>query len=280
MSCPDCFRGSVHEGTPKGQVTKVHGLDAYVAEPTSGAPVKGIIVILPDAFGWEFVNLRLLADGYAETGGYKVYLPEFMDGYAAPISAVDVMRKAFNNGSWTDTLLKPYYFAKMLYLMIPFMLANTFSKTWPPVKSFFESIRENEGANLPVGAAGFCWGGKHTVVLAHGYEASNGKPLIDAGFTAHPSNLVLPTEIEQMKKPVSFALGDKDIVIKAPQIEQIKQIVEKQSEEAKGEVKVYYGASHGFGVRADLVLLDAQKQANECQEQALHWFNSQFQGLY
>lgn len=82
MSCPDCFSGHVHEdATPRGTVTNLHGLNAYVTEPTStDSPIKGIIVIIPDAFGWEFVNNRILADHYADKGGYKVYLPEFMNG--------------------------------------------------------------------------------------------------------------------------------------------------------------------------------------------------------
>lgn len=80
MSCPDCFKGSVHEGTPVGKLEEIHGLNTYVSLPKSGIPPKGIIVIIPDAFGIEFVNNRLLADHYAEKGDYKVYLPDFMAG--------------------------------------------------------------------------------------------------------------------------------------------------------------------------------------------------------
>lgn len=43
-------------------------------------PHRGIIIIVPDAFGWEFVNNRILADNYAEKGKYLVYLPDFMNG--------------------------------------------------------------------------------------------------------------------------------------------------------------------------------------------------------
>ncbi len=59
---------------------KLHGLDAYVTEPADGRDVRGIIVIIPDAFGWQFVNNRILADHYADKGDYRVYLPEFMLG--------------------------------------------------------------------------------------------------------------------------------------------------------------------------------------------------------
>lgn len=80
MSCPDCFSGAVHEGIPRGKVIKFHDLNTYITEPADGREVKNIIVIIPDAFGWEFVNNRILADHYADKGHYRVYLPDFMLG--------------------------------------------------------------------------------------------------------------------------------------------------------------------------------------------------------
>jgi len=80
MSCPDCFSGKQHDGAPAGKEDKIHGLDVYVAEPASGLVPKGIVIIVPDAFGWAFVNNRLLADTYATKGQFLVYLPDFMNG--------------------------------------------------------------------------------------------------------------------------------------------------------------------------------------------------------
>lgn len=80
MSCPDCFSGHQHEGQPVGKMIKLHGLDTYLAEPPEGREARGIIVLIPDAFGIEFVNNKLLADTYARKGDYKVYLPDFMLG--------------------------------------------------------------------------------------------------------------------------------------------------------------------------------------------------------
>ena len=71
--------GTLHRETPTGRVTTLHGLPAYVAEPPSGSP-KGIIVIIPDAFGWELPNIRALADHYAKRGDFRVYVPDFMNG--------------------------------------------------------------------------------------------------------------------------------------------------------------------------------------------------------
>ena len=95
MACADCFKGSLHEGTPTGRVETLHGLPTYVAEPPSGTPT-GIIVIIPDALGWEFNNNRILADAYAKRVNARVYLPEFMAGRAAPVAVLDSMEKVMS----------------------------------------------------------------------------------------------------------------------------------------------------------------------------------------
>ena len=53
-----------------------------MTDPPSGgaAAARGIVVIVPDLFGWKLNNSRVLADRYAERAGYTVYLPDFMDG--------------------------------------------------------------------------------------------------------------------------------------------------------------------------------------------------------
>lgn len=80
MSCPDCFRGGVSAETATGSETTIHGLPTYVAQPPEGVTPKGIVVFVPDAFGWCFVNNRVLCDRYAKNGSLLVYLPDFMDG--------------------------------------------------------------------------------------------------------------------------------------------------------------------------------------------------------
>ena len=66
-----CATGSLHTGIPKGRIEKVHGFDCYVADAPSGSP-KGIVIIIPDAFGWELPNNRILADEYAKKGNFQV----------------------------------------------------------------------------------------------------------------------------------------------------------------------------------------------------------------
>lgn len=80
MSSTACCSGNTHSGEPKGVTGTLHGLPTYIAEPPNGTKIKGVVVIVPDAFGWEFVNLRLLSDVFAERLGVRCLLPDFMEG--------------------------------------------------------------------------------------------------------------------------------------------------------------------------------------------------------
>lgn len=79
MSGQCCASGSLHTGTPTGTIKKVHGLDCYVAEAPNGSP-NGVVVIIPDAFGWALPNNRILADEYAKKASSLVLLPDLMNG--------------------------------------------------------------------------------------------------------------------------------------------------------------------------------------------------------
>ncbi|KAH7145621.1 dienelactone hydrolase [Dactylonectria estremocensis] len=270
MSCPACFQGSVHEGQPRGKDIKLHGFEAYVTEPADGRQVKGIVVVIPDAFGWEFVNTRLLADVYADKGDYKVYLPDFMNGHAAPVWMLEKLVAASETGNY---LAKAYHIFGAICAFIPFMYHNNIGKTFPVARGFFEQLRKEEGSTLPVGAAGFCWGGKHVILLAQDGVEIDGRPLIDAGFTGHPSFLSLPGDVEKVVLPVSIAVGDKDNQIKAHQAPQVKEILEGKPDGAKGEVRIYEDATHGFALRAAVDMDDLAKKASEAEDQCISWFN-------
>ena len=82
LPCKDCFTGSLTTSVPTGTTSTIHGLPTYVATPPldEGAVPKGLIVMIPDAYGWEMPNNRVLCDVYAQKGGWLVYLPDFMGG--------------------------------------------------------------------------------------------------------------------------------------------------------------------------------------------------------
>jgi len=126
-----------------------------------------------------------------------------------------------------------------------FLITNRPNKITPKVTTFFKAIREApETKDLKVGAAGYCWGGKYIAILAHGPE-----PLIDAGFTAHPSNLNMPSDIENVKAPLCISIGDIDVGMKEAVVLQAKAILEKK--DGNHEVYILPGAEHGFAIRAN-----------------------------
>ncbi|KAL9045886.1 MAG: hypothetical protein Q9206_007209, partial [Seirophora lacunosa] len=179
MTSTACCAGNLHEGTPRGREETLHGFSTYVTEPPGNIPAKGIIVIIPDAFGWTFKNIRILADTYSERVGARCLLPDFMD---------DV------------------------------------------------------------------------IALSHGNETVNGQPLIDVGYTAHPSNLSLPTDIEKVELPLAIDQGSADFVLNMAGVETIRGIFERKNEEVgeegkerpRFEIRVVDGAKHGFAVRCDM----------------------------
>lgn len=159
--------------------------------------------------------------------------------------------------------------------VIPFMYHNRPGKAFPIVKGFFEQLRKDEGATQSIGAAGFCWGGKQVLLLSHGH-AVDGKPLLDAGFTAHPSMLSIPGDLEKSQRPISYALAAKDDQIPPPLQAKVKAIVEALPGPATGEAFVFAKTGHGFAVRADLNEDDVAAQAAKAEDQCIAWFNKHF----
>ena len=170
---------------------------------------------------------------------------------------------------------------------LPFLYKNRFSLCWPRVTSFLQSLRSDSGARggatLPVGIAGFCWGGQHAVKLTHFDNAdtktATGRPLADAFFTAHLSALSVPQDISTVKGNLSIAIGDDDGVMPMKQVRAVQKTLADKKGEVESEVVVYAGAKHGFAVRASRAGPDSRetKQAEEAEGQAVAWFRRQFE---
>ncbi|KAK2473559.1 hypothetical protein H9L39_15734 [Fusarium oxysporum f. sp. albedinis] len=280
MSCPQCFSGHINPGTPTGRWDTIHGLRAYIAEPPAGKSPKAIIVIIPDAFGVDFVNNQILADHYASAADYLVYLPDFMNGKAAPVRTMINMAHLWDEtGSW---LLKPYYLVATMLDFVPFLIRNRFSVCWPRVTGFLKEVQRHKDAALPVGIAGFCWGGLHTVRLTHDTaetKTASGHALANAFFTTHPSSVDVVQDIGNVARPLSIAIGDDDPVMGMKQVRQAESILE--SKDIDTNVVIYPGAKHGFSIRASRAKPDSKetRQAEEAEEQAIAWFKRQFNSM-
>ena len=121
------------------------------------------------------------------------------------------------------------------------------------------------------------------VVLANDTsKSSSGKTLIDAAYTAHPSNLTIPAEIEEIKLPILFSQGSNDAVLPMTQVKTIQEIFAKKNKAeestadvAKGEryqIKVVEGAKHSFAVRGDPNNKEELAQAQIAEDHVVEWF--------
>lgn len=195
-----------------------------------------------------------------------------------------------------NNIKKIYHFGYLAYWLVPFLFRNGDGVVRPQILEFFRGLKSSH-PDLPVGAAGFCWGGKWTVELCHakhrssppvgnpqpqsaGQSGGTGEPLIVCGFTAHPSRLTFPTDIEAVELPLAVAASGKhDPQMSREQGEQTKAILEGKNKKVDGvehEFVWYEGACHGFAVRADEDDEEEAERGLQAEKQAIAWFTKWF----
>lgn len=212
-------------------------------------------------------------------------------GHSLSPDALSLMDKITAPASWFTTLFyKPLYVLRAMTLFIPWLYRVRSSVVKPRLLSFFKSLRLSPPpfptSNLKIGAAGFCWGGKYTIelcgnapstrVVRHPEQSSSTalEPLIDCGFTAHPSNVSMPIDIQKVELPLSVSVGNEDMAMKGTLIMQMKDILEKKG--SHHEVVILPGAKHGFAIRShpeDKLQMD---YAEKAEVQAIDWFRRWF----
>lgn len=179
--------------------------------------------------------------------------------------------------------MKFYYFVQLLYWYLPFAWRNRQPIVREQIISFFKALRANEGADLPIGAAGFCWGGKWTIELcADEIKTNDGKRLVDCGYTAHPSMITVPDDIEKVVLPLSVAAASYDSQLPKPKADQTRDILKAKSAKSKDqgiehEFVWYEGAHHGFAVRASEDDKEEAERGKKAEAQAIAWFSRWFQ---
>lgn len=189
MSCPDCFKGAVHDhAEPTGQIETLHGVKTYI---TGDATAKSAILYLPDAFGLKLVNNKLLADRYAAGTGCKVLIPDLLWRGGADPSSLDAMEKLLLPG--TGFFTKLWAFFQVAPVIIPFIIFGGGPKAFPEVLKYARAMRADLAPGGKLGVAGFCWGGYGSTNLCTEMAVEGGsEPLIDAQFNGHPGQLKAP----------------------------------------------------------------------------------------
>lgn len=275
MSCPDCFKGSIHDhAEPTGHFETLHGWNTYVTGP---ATAHSAILYLPDAFGLKLVNNKLLADRYAAGTGCRVLVPDLLWRGGANPAYMDAVEKLLTPA--TPFLTKLWCFFLIVPTIIPFSLFGGAAKAYPDVLKYARAMRAELPLGGKLGVAGFCWGGYGSTRLCTETATEDGtEMLIDAQFNGHPSQLKTPDMVVDAiaaKVPYSCAVAQHDMRFTEKVSNEVEAAVRAKvgpAEQNHYEFVVYKGCIHGFCVRASpgTPNWDGYHKATK---QAVDWFN-------
>ena len=169
--------------------------------------------------------------------------------------------------------------------LLTFLYHTRQAVTHPRIQAFLTAERTAAPA-VPLGVAGFCWGGLHAILLTHDVPRNSValgdgtvRPLVDCAFTAHPSLVSVPGDFNGVVRPLSVANGDDDQYMASEKMKTVVGILEGKEKEAGGgryQVVVYPGAKHGFAVRGDRADPLQRERGEKSEEQAVGWFRRWF----
>ena len=177
---PCCLKGFEWEGTPKGRMEKLASNGTYVA----GDNLDRAVLLIHDALGWTFPNIRLLADHYAQEVNATVYVPDFFGGEV-------LSSEILLSGDWSK-------------LDMPgFMARNSRVVREPEIFDFARALRAKY---KKVGAVGYCFGGWAVFRLG---AKEHQPPLVDCITAGHPT-LLTKKDIDEVGVPVQILAPEMD----------------------------------------------------------------------
>ncbi|KAK0119137.1 hypothetical protein ONS95_007999 [Cadophora gregata] len=256
-----CLSGRIQSGEPKGSVEIIDNLKTYIAAPKDGSKAK-TIVFLVDIFGWEFKNVRLLADNYAKAGFY-CYVPDIHQGDSLPLEFLNSVEPPLKVREHLSVIDKTKATATVGTTLPPWLLKHREGVTKPLIESFINTVRQIRGTGK-VGAIGFCWGGRYAVIAAHS--------VVDAAYACHPSLVAVPGDFDAVSKPLSLAVGDSDSLLNNSTVGQIQDVMAKKTD-IPHELRIYEYQVHGFALRGDWSSEKDKKAMDDAEKQGVDWFN-------
>lgn len=271
-------QGSIHNGQPIGTEETIHGLNTYVVG-NRDTP-RAIIVMYSDVFGLALPNNKIIADAYAKSGEYLVYMPDFFKGDPVPLKNVDTLIPV--DAQKQSTFSKYTGLLTMLPAFVLWQGRHKFGPTDQVCVDFLRKLRRSTPTSRKIGMVGFCWGGRYA--LRAGKEENmielEGKkvPLVDTVVALHPSNLSFPEDVENLIVPTSIGWGRDDEMVPIAQKAKVEEIHAKSKkagrEAPEMEHKVYEPGRHGFAVRGNPDDPVERKILESTEAQVLDWMKT------
>jgi len=224
--CSHCISGVRHEGTPEGKIELIDGVACYIATPTVDYPRDKVVLFLPDIFGIELENAKLLADDFARNG-FKVVAVDYFNGQALSIEAMNAPE--FNLMAW--------------------LKAHGAELIRPPLDKVIAALKADGVKDFA--ATGYCFGGRYVFDLAF-------DRVLKVAAVAHPSLLKVPEDLEKFKQtgiPLLINSCTVDQQFPPESQTQADKILGGGSDTAELYRREYFdGCTHGFAVRGDLTI--------------------------
>jgi len=262
MSRPDCYKGFVLLGEPKGSMI---GPDYFTpARGDSSQPTKAI-VLLTDIFGLPSPNPKIVADHLAEHVGVDVWVPDFFNG-KPPFAVKDLEPHMPDRAGVKIPFTKMFVILFKILASLPRLFANRPSVVDPRVHAFINKVKSEKGYER-IGAVGYCFGG----AIAGRLGSTD---LVNTIVVAHPINLI-PAQIRAIKVPTSWVLAEDDMGFKEKDVKTARSIFTKQevrSDHVDYEFKIWSGTAHGFAMRPNLEVPEVKAGYEGGLEQTVAWF--------
>jgi dienelactone hydrolase len=213
-------------------------------------------------FGFEFPNVRLLADNYAKAGFY-CYIPDVHQGDSLPIEFLNSVEPPLKTREQLSLVDKTKANVAVGTTLPPWLIKHREAVSKPLIDSFIKAIRAIPGTGK-VGALGFCWGGRYAILAAHGE--------VDAAYACHPSLVAVPSDFDPVTKPLSLAVGDKDSLLDNDTVGKIQDIMAKKTD-VPHELRIYEDQIHGFALRSDWSSEKDRQAMDDSEKQGVEFFN-------
>ncbi|KAH8754332.1 dienelactone hydrolase [Diaporthe sp. PMI_573] len=238
-----CWVGTVHKGTPRGNLETILDVPTYVARPTPERANGHIVLYFPDVWGMSN-NAQLLMDCFADAGfltlGMDYFRGDPLSKYRQSMS--DPPPEGFDHAAWR---VKHWDFAS------------------ENVPKWFDAVRVKYGdETTKYACTGYCFGAPFVCDLLAGDN-------ISAGAFAHPTALK-EEHFLKLRHPLLLSCAENDHAFDTGSRRKAVDIL--QREEKKYHLQLFRGAAHGFAVRGD----PDDPYQRWCKEQSLRaivdWF--------
>ncbi|KAF1848394.1 alpha/beta-hydrolase [Cucurbitaria berberidis CBS 394.84] len=275
---------------PTGDLTKLGGVECYVAKPADypHSPSK-LLLLLTGGTGVKSTNNQLQADRYASEG-YLVVMPDQFDNDPAP-NSVD-MTEISQQASWLESIKLRTAEGIKSFMIDMWLARHTPEKVLPILHKVTEGAKEEFADAVANGGGiygvGYCFGAKYILVLAGehpdivaGDQAApkdeeqgtiKNEPVLKAGAVAHPTMLT-KEDLAAVKAPIYFAAVENDPMLSEEEVLTPGRRA-METNKVEHEIQVFSGVPHGFAVLGDYDDSKIKQSQAQAFGQMLGWIQS------